>query len=51
MLRNAFEKLSRAGYNEVSLTVTTLNSGAVRLYERMGFRTFREFGAFVWMRQ
>lgn len=50
MLRAAFEKLARAGFAEVSLTVTTLNSGAVRLYERMGFRTFREFGAFVWSR-
>ncbi|HET7212935.1 MAG TPA: GNAT family N-acetyltransferase [Terriglobia bacterium] len=50
MLRAAFDKLARAGYAEVSLTVTALNSGAVRLYERMGFRTFREFGAFVWSR-
>jgi ribosomal protein S18 acetylase RimI-like enzyme len=50
MLRASFEKLVRAGFAEVSLTVTTLNSGAVRLYERMGFRTFREFGAFVWNR-
>ena len=50
MLHNAFEKLARAGYTEVSLTVTTLNSGAVRLYEREGFRAFREFGAFVWVR-
>jgi ribosomal protein S18 acetylase RimI-like enzyme len=50
MLRAAFETLGRAGFAEVSLTVTTLNSGAVRLYERMGFRTFREFGAFVWSR-
>ena len=50
MLRVAFEKLVRAGFFEVSLTVTALNSGAVRLYERTGFRTFREFGAFVWNR-
>jgi len=48
MLRSSFEKLGRMGYSEVSLTVTTLNSGAARLYERLGFRTFREFGAFVW---
>jgi len=50
MLRSSFEKLARGGFSEVSLTVTTLNSGAVRLYERLGFRTFREFGAFVWNR-
>ena len=50
MLRVAFEKLRQAGLAEVSLTVTALNSGAVRLYERVGFRTFHEFGAFVWNR-
>ncbi len=50
MLRAAFKKLARLGFAEVSLTVTALNSGAVRLYERVGFRTFREFGAFVWNR-
>ena len=50
MLRASFGKLERAGFAEVSLTVTTLNTGAVRLYQRMGFRTFREFGAFVWNR-
>ena len=50
MLRTAFEKLVHSGFSEVSLTVTALNSGAVRLYERTGFRTFREFGAFVWNR-
>jgi ribosomal protein S18 acetylase RimI-like enzyme len=50
MLSTAFEKLVRSGFCEVSLTVTALNSGAVRLYERTGFRTFREFGAFVWNR-
>jgi ribosomal protein S18 acetylase RimI-like enzyme len=50
MLRSSFEKLARGGFSEVSLTVTTLNSGAVRLYERMGFHTFREFGAYVWNR-
>jgi len=50
MLRSAFHKLNRAEFLEVSLTVTTLNSRAVRFYERLGFQTFREFGAFVWDR-
>jgi ribosomal protein S18 acetylase RimI-like enzyme len=50
MMRASFEKLAREGFAEVSLTVTNLNSGAVRLYERVGFRAFREFGAFVWSR-
>jgi ribosomal protein S18 acetylase RimI-like enzyme len=50
MLQSSFHKVSRAGFREVSLTATTLNSRAIRLYERLGFRTFREFGAFVWDR-
>ena len=32
----------------VSLTVTESNERAVRLYERIGFRTIRRFHAFVW---
>jgi len=50
MLELAFWDLARRGYQEVSLTVTDLNCGAVRLYERLGFQTFRTFGAFVWNR-
>ncbi len=51
MLESAFQELDHQGYREVSLTVTDLNSGAVRLYERLGFETFHTFGAFVWDRQ
>lgn len=51
MLRRAFEDLSQRGFEEVSLTVTDLNAGAVRLYERMNFKSFRTFGAFVWNRR
>jgi len=50
MLRSSFQRLSQEGFSEVSLTVTGLNSRAARLYERLGFQTFREFGAFVWDR-
>jgi ribosomal protein S18 acetylase RimI-like enzyme len=50
LMKNAFAELEGSGYSEVSLTVTALNSGAVRLYERLGFRTFHEFGAYVWQR-
>ena len=32
----------------VSLTVTASNTGAVRLYERIGFQTIRRFRAYVW---
>ncbi len=50
MMEWSFQELAEAGYREVSLTVTDLNCGAVRLYERLGFETFRVFGAFVWNR-
>jgi ribosomal protein S18 acetylase RimI-like enzyme len=50
LLESSFEELVREGHDEVSLTVTDLNAGAVRLYERLGFETFRPFGAFVWNR-
>ncbi|HUI41890.1 MAG TPA: GNAT family N-acetyltransferase [Terriglobia bacterium] len=48
LLRLAFRAASERNYREVSLTVTNLNRGAVRFYERLGFETFRTFGAFVW---
>lgn len=50
MLRSSLWELARQGYRDVSLTVTDLNAGAVRLYERLGFETFRRFGAFAWTR-
>ncbi len=50
IMESAFSDLAQAGYQEVSLTVTDDNDGAVRLYERLGFETFRTFGAFVWNR-
>jgi ribosomal protein S18 acetylase RimI-like enzyme len=50
LLASAFDDLVRAGYQRVSLTVTDANTGAVRLYERLGFKTFRTFGAFVFIR-
>jgi hypothetical protein len=50
LLESAFNDLARAGFQRVSLTVTDANSGALRLYERLGFKTFRTFGAFVFNR-
>jgi ribosomal protein S18 acetylase RimI-like enzyme len=48
LMEFAFSNLAGSGYKEVSLTVTDLNSSAVRVYERLGFESFRTFGAFVW---
>lgn len=51
LMESGFRQLERLGYREVSLTVTDENAGAVRWYDRMGFETFRTFGAFVWNRR
>lgn len=50
IMESAFADLDRQGYQELSLTVTEANTGAVRLYERLGFKPFRKFGAFVFRR-
>jgi ribosomal protein S18 acetylase RimI-like enzyme len=48
LLEAAFLSLGRDRFEEISLTVTDANRGAVRLYESLGFITFRTFGAFTW---
>ena len=48
MLRRSMEALSRSGCRRVSLTVTAENDEAIRLYERVGFRTEHAFDAVVW---
>jgi len=48
LMNSAFRDLAREGFKEVTLTVTDQNAGAVRLYERVGFQTFKTFGAFVY---
>jgi ribosomal protein S18 acetylase RimI-like enzyme len=48
LLELSFREAHRLGYQEVSLTVTDVNHRALRFYERLGFQTFRTFGAFVW---
>ena len=40
--------LADHGCRSVSLTVTTSNASAIRLYERMGFINRRDFAAYVW---
>ena len=47
LLETAFGEIAPQGYGEVSLTVTDLNRGAVRFYERLGFATRHTFGAFT----
>jgi ribosomal protein S18 acetylase RimI-like enzyme len=48
LMRRGIESFRESGFTSVSLTVTSANRQAVRLYERMGFGTLKEFSAFVW---
>ncbi|MBM3747135.1 MAG: GNAT family N-acetyltransferase [Acidobacteria bacterium] len=48
LLRRSMESLALAGATRVSLSVTAANEKAVRMYERMGFGTLREFLGLVW---
>jgi ribosomal protein S18 acetylase RimI-like enzyme len=48
LLRRALREFREHGCRKVSLTVTSANSPAIRLYERMGFERVREFAAHVW---
>lgn len=48
LMRRSAESFRAAGFAGVSLTVTSANRRAVRLYERMGFRNLKEFFAYVW---
>ena len=48
LLRRSLLALAGHGCRTVSLTVTTSNADAIRLYERMGFVNRRDFAAYVW---
>ena len=48
MMEAAFQDLAQDGFEQVTLTVTDTNAGAVRLYQRLGFETFKTFGAFIY---
>jgi ribosomal protein S18 acetylase RimI-like enzyme len=48
LMRRSLDALAGAGCRAASLTVTASNTDAVALYERMGFRTVKEFSACVW---
>jgi len=46
----SMDALKKINGTELSLTVTSSNVGAVRLYEKLGFRTLKKFVAGVWPR-
>ena len=48
LLRRSLAALAAHGCRNVSLTVTSANQSALRLYRQMGFRLRREFSAYVW---
>jgi ribosomal protein S18 acetylase RimI-like enzyme len=48
LLRQASLALREGGCRKVSLTVTASNRDAIKLYERTGFQTRRQFPAYVW---
>jgi ribosomal protein S18 acetylase RimI-like enzyme len=48
LLRRSMLALAAHGCHTVGLTVTSANTGAIRLYEQMGFTDRREFAAYVW---
>ena len=48
LLRRSLMAFREAGCEKTSLTVTGSNTGAIRLYQGMGFRGLRRFGSFVW---
>jgi len=48
LLRQSLNMLRDAQCRSATLTVTAANTGAVSLYERVGFATVRRFAAYVW---
>jgi ribosomal protein S18 acetylase RimI-like enzyme len=48
LLRRTLELFRQRSVKRVSLTVTSENTHALELYERMGFRKTRHFSAYVW---
>ncbi|HLH44555.1 MAG TPA: GNAT family N-acetyltransferase [Bryobacteraceae bacterium] len=48
LLRRSLIALAAHGCRDVSLTVTSANESALRLYRQVGFRLRREFSAYVW---
>ncbi|HLX41945.1 MAG TPA: GNAT family N-acetyltransferase [Bryobacteraceae bacterium] len=51
LVRQSLAALAAHGCRIVSLTVTTANESALRLYQRMGFMRRRDFAAYIWERR
>ncbi len=51
LMRQALWRLKSLGMRTVSLTVTADNRRACEWYRRIGFKTRKEFGAYVWLRK
>jgi GNAT superfamily N-acetyltransferase len=48
LMETSMHALRARGFNSISLTVTSGNTHAVRLYEKLGFATVKQFAAGVW---
>ncbi len=48
LMETAIQALQARHFHSLSLTVTSANVAAVRLYEKLGFRTIKTFAAGVW---
>jgi ribosomal protein S18 acetylase RimI-like enzyme len=51
LMRQSLAALAAHGCRIVSLTVTSANESALRLYQRMGFAHRRDFAAYIWERR
>ena len=49
-MQSSAEALRAMKFRELTLTVTSENAAAVKLYEKLGFTTIRTFTAGVWPR-
>jgi ribosomal protein S18 acetylase RimI-like enzyme len=50
LMLTAADALRSLKFQELTLTVTTENHTAIRLYEQLGFKTLKTFTAGVWPR-
>jgi ribosomal protein S18 acetylase RimI-like enzyme len=48
LLRRSLTAFAAQGCRSISLTVTSANESALRVYQQMGFRKRRDFEAYVW---